>query len=90
LASKEWVKNIQTAGYNGARTVYRIWTYIPIGIVGHFWTIQSILCMSKKFTNSINQKSNTKKQSTINIESCTENEYVNGIQKVPQQNFGAY
>ena len=54
-----------------------------IGIVGHFWTIQSVLCMSNFFTNSMNQKSNTKKQSPINIKSCTENECVNGIQKVP-------
>ena len=61
-----------------------------IGIVGHFWTIQSILCMSKKFTNSINQRSNTKKQSPSNTKSCTENEYVNEIQKVPDYFFGAY
>ena len=61
-----------------------------IGIVGHFWTIQPILCMSKIFTNSINQRSNTEKQSPIKIKFSTENEYVNGIQKVPQQNFGAY
>ena len=52
-----------------------------------FW---SILCMSKNLTNSINQRSNTKKQSPINTKSCTENEYVNEIQKVPEQNFGAY
>ena len=38
---------------------------IYIGIVGHFWTIQSILCMSKNLTISINQRSNTKKQSPI-------------------------
>ena len=63
---------------------------ICIGIVGHFWTIQPILCMTKKFTNSINQRSNTEKQSPIKIKFSTENEYVNGIQKVPQQNFGAY
>ena len=63
---------------------------ICIGIVGHFWTIQPILCMSKIFTNSINQRSNTEKQSPIKIKFSTENEYVNGIQKVPQQNFGAY
>ena len=44
--------------------------------------------MSKKFTNSINQRSNTEKQSPIKIKSTAEN--VNGIQKVPQQNFGAY
>ena len=61
-----------------------------IGIVGHFWTIQSILCMSNFFTNSINQRSNTEKQSPIKIKSSTENKCVNGIQKVPQQNFGAY
>ena len=42
---------------------------ICIGIVGHFWTIQPILCMSKNFTNSINQRSNTEKQSPINIKS---------------------
>ena len=46
--------------------------------------------MSKNFTNSINQRSNTEKQSLIKIKFSTENEYVNGIQKVPQQNFGAY
>ena len=62
---------------------------IYIGIVGHFWTIQSILCMSKNITNSINQRSNTKKQSPINKKFCTKNEYVNEIQKVPEQNFGA-
>ena len=60
-----------------------------IGIVSHFWTIQSILFLSKNLTNSINQRSNTKK-SPINTKSCTENEYVNEIQKVPEQNFGAY
>ena len=31
-----------------------------------------------------------KKQSPINTKSCTENEYVNEVQKVPEQNFGAY
>ena len=46
--------------------------------------------MSKLFTNSINQGSNTEKQSPINIKSSTENEYANGIQKVQQQNVGAY
>ena len=46
--------------------------------------------MSKNFTNSINQRSNTEKQSLIKIKFSTENEYVNGIQKVPQQNFGSY
>ena len=46
--------------------------------------------MSKMFTNSINQRSNTEKQSPIKIKSSTENEYVNGIQKIPQQHFGAY
>jgi hypothetical protein len=46
--------------------------------------------MSKKFTNSINQRNNTKMQSPIKVKSSTENEYVNGIQKVPQQNFGAH
>ena len=46
--------------------------------------------MSKNFTNSINQGSNTEKQSPIKIKSSTENEYVNGNQKVPQQNFEAY
>jgi hypothetical protein len=46
--------------------------------------------MSNIFTNSINQRSNTEKQSLIKIKSSTENKYVNGIQKVPQQNFGAY
>ena len=40
-----------------------------IVIVGHFWKIQSILCMSNFFTNSIIQRSNTKKQSPINIKS---------------------
>ena len=45
---------------------------IYIGIVGHFWTIQSILCISKKFTNSVNQRSNTKKQITIKMKSCNE------------------
>ena len=40
-----------------------------MGIVGHFWTIQPILCMSKFFTNSINQRSNTEKLSPINIKS---------------------
>ena len=29
LTSKKWVKNIQTAGYNGARTVYKIHNPIP-------------------------------------------------------------
>ena len=62
---------------------------ICIGIAGHFWTIEPILCMSI-FTNSINQRSNTEKQSPFKIKSSTENEYVNGIKKVPQQNFGAY
>ena len=61
-----------------------------IGNVGHFWTIQSILCMSKNLTNSVNQRSNTKKQSAINTKSCTEDEYVNEIQKVPEQNFDTY
>jgi hypothetical protein len=46
--------------------------------------------MSKKFTNSINQRSNTEKQSPIKIKFSTENKYVNGIRKVPQQSFGAY
>jgi hypothetical protein len=46
--------------------------------------------MSNFFTNSINQRSNTEKQSPIKIKSSTENKCVNGIQKVPQQNFGAY
>ena len=45
---------------------------IYIGIVGHFWTIHSILCISKKFTNSVNQRSNTKKQITIKMKSCNE------------------
>ena len=40
-----------------------------IVIVGHFWKIQPILCMSNFFTNSIIQRSNTKKQSPINIKS---------------------
>ena len=52
-----------------------------IGIVGHFWAIQSVLCMSFFFTNSMNQKSNAKKQSPINIKSCTENECVNEFKK---------
>ena len=43
-----------------------------IGIVDHFWTIQSILCISKKLTNSVNQRSNTKKQITIKMKSCNE------------------
>ncbi len=60
---------------------------ICIGIVDHFWTIQPILCMSKFFTNSINQRSNTEKQSPTKIKSSSENEYINGIQKVPQQNL---
>ena len=42
------------------------------------------------FTNSINQRINTEKQSPIKIKYSSENEYVNGIQKVLQQNFGAY
>ena len=46
---------------------------IYIGIVGHFWTIQSILCLSKNLTNSINQRSNTKKQIPTNTKSCTMN-----------------
>ena len=42
---------------------------------------------SYKFNKSEEQY---KKQSPINIKSSTENEYVNKIQKVPEQNFGAY
>jgi hypothetical protein len=45
--------------------------------------------MSKNLTNSINHRSNTKKQSPINTKSCTENKYVNEVQKVPEQQFGA-
>ena len=63
---------------------------IFIGIVDHFWTIQSILCMSKNLTNSINQRSSKKIQNPIKTKTCTENEYVNEVQKVPEQNFGAY
>ena len=38
----------------------------------------------------IDKRSNTKNQSPINTKSCTENEYANAIQKVPEQNFGAF
>ena len=58
--------------------------------VGHFWTIQSVLCKTKILTNSINQRHNTKKQKPINTKSCTENQYLNEIQKIPKQNFCAY
>jgi hypothetical protein len=33
LTSKKWVKNIQTAGYNGARTVYKKGNPEPFGIL---------------------------------------------------------
>ena len=46
--------------------------------------------MSKNLTNSINQRSSTKIQNPIKTKTCTENEYVNEVQKVPEQNFGAY
>ena len=46
--------------------------------------------MSKNLTNSINQSNSTKIQNPIKTKTCTENEYVNGVQKVPEQNFGAY
>jgi hypothetical protein len=48
------------------------------------------LCKTKILTNSINQRSNTIKQKPINTKSYTENEYVNEVQKVPEQQFGAY
>ena len=56
----------------------------------NFWTIEPILCLSKNFKNSINQRSDTEKQSPIEIKSSAENEYVNGLQKGLQQNFGAH
>ena len=64
--------------------------YIEFGIVGHFWTIQPILCMSKIFTNFNKSEEQYRKLSPIKIKFSTENEYVNGIQKFPQQNFSAY
>ena len=48
------------------------------------------VCMWKNFTNLVNQRSNTKKQRPTKTKLCNEKEYVNEIQKVPEQNFGAY
>ena len=55
---------------------------ICIGIVGHFWTIQPILCMSKNFTNSINQRDNTEEQSPIKIKSSTKMNMLMGLKKL--------
>ena len=47
--------------------------------------------MSKNLTNSINHRRNTKSKVPLTQSPvCTVNEYVNEIQKVPEQNFGAF
>ena len=35
MAFKKWVKNIQTAGYNGARTVDGVLDHLAIGLVAN-------------------------------------------------------
>ena len=60
------------------------WNYWPfLDNSVHFMYVKK----SYKFNKSEEQY---KKQSPINTKSCTENQYVNEIQKVPGQNFGAY
>ena len=46
--------------------------------------------MSKNLTNSINQRSSKKIQNPMKTKTRTENECVNEVQKIPEQNFGAY
>jgi hypothetical protein len=46
--------------------------------------------MSKNFTNSINQRNNTEEQNPIKIKSSANINMSMVLQKVPQQNFGAY
>ena len=58
LASNKWVKNIQTSGYNGARTVYKwinkgaiffdtnyLELLMALGSCQKFWLSKSIFCI---------------------------------------------
>jgi hypothetical protein len=54
-----------------------------------YWNVRPFLDNSSHFMY-VKIFYNTEKQSPIKIKSSTENEYVNGIQKIPQQHFGAY
>ena len=66
----------------GSIWLYRIWANV-LELLAIFGQLSPFYVCQNFFTNSINQWSNTEKQSPIKIKFSTENKYVNGIQKVP-------